>query len=256
VSRDLIRQIIVAVSLAGTIVGNGLANSLPFNGQSTGAVSDKYPVLFTPAGYVFAIWGVIYLALTAFAVYQFLPSQRDNPRLRRVGWLFVASGPVNVFWLWCWHHEWMFLSVLVMLTLLGLLIAIYLQLRSAEAGAPLGERLCARLPFSIYLAWISVATIANISIFLYSIDWSGFGIPSAVWAAILISIATLLGCIACLQRRDFAFIAVLVWAFIGIANKQSDTALVASTAWAGVGVLLLVAAARIMLRKRSTPQPV
>ena len=92
---DIVRQAINLVALIVTLIVNYLANALPINGQTTATISDRFPVFFVPAGYVFAIWGVIYLALSAFTVYQALPSQRANPLLRRVGYLFAATCVVN-----------------------------------------------------------------------------------------------------------------------------------------------------------------
>lgn len=253
--KHLVRQAVCAISVVGTIGGNALANILPFNGQNTGAVSNKFDVLFTPAGYVFGIWGLLYLTWCVFAVYQFLPSQRANPRVAAVVYPFAASGVVNVLWLWLWHHEYFPLTVTTMLVLLGLLIACYLRLDIGRSKVSLVEHCCVDIPFSLYLAWISVATIANITIALRHADWSGWGLSEPFWAALMISVATALGAIACLQRRDFAFIAVLVWAFVGIADKQAATPLVVYAAWIATGCLGVVAIARIALaftRKQGT----
>jgi hypothetical protein len=245
VNTHLVRQAVCALSVVATIAGNALANILPFNGQSTGAVSNKFDVLFTPAGYVFGIWGLLYLTWLLFAVFQLLPAQQRNPRLVRVGHLFAMSGAANVAWLWLWHHEYFGLTVVVMLTLLGLLIACYLRLDAWRARVSRVERICVDLPFSLYLAWISVATIANITIFLRHAGWSGWGLPEPAWAVIMIGVATCLGAVACLHRRDFAFAAVLAWAFIGIADKQAATPAVVAAAWIATGLLGAVVLGRI-----------
>lgn len=244
--RNLVRQAVCVLSVIGTISGNALANILPFNGQTTGAVSNRFDVLFTPAGYVFGIWGLLYITWCVFAVYQLLPSQRANARLQRVTNLFSLSGGVNVLWLWLWHHEHFALTVLVMLTLLGLLIAIYLRLDVGRTRVSAAERLCVNTPFSLYLAWISVATIANITVYLRHIGWSGWGLPDVVWVIVMISVATLLGVIACVQRRDYAFVAVLIWAFVGIADKQSTLLPVYAAAMTASALLALVAVARFI----------
>ena len=251
-NRGLLRQIICVLSVAGTIGGNALANIVPFNGQTTGAVSDGFDVLFTPAGYVFGIWGLLYITWCVYAVYQFLPSKRSDPRLARVTYLFAATGAVNVGWLLLWHYEQFGLSVIAMLVLLGLLIAIYLRLDVGRTKVSLAEKLCVEVPFSLYLAWISVATIANVTVFLRHIGWSGWGLPEAAWANIMMLIASVLGITACLQRRDFAFVAVLVWALVGIADKQAETASVQTGAWVCCGLLAAAVVARMALdiRKR------
>ena len=104
-NRDSLRQIAIILGVVATIVVNGLANALPLNGQLTGEVSDRYLVYFVPAGYVFAIWGLIYLGLAAFAIYQALPAQRANPRLRSIGALFVLASAANIAWIFLWHYE-------------------------------------------------------------------------------------------------------------------------------------------------------
>lgn len=239
--RNLIRQLVCVLSVVGTITGNALANIIPFNGQTTGAVSNKFDVLFTPAGYVFAIWGVLYITWCVFAVYQLFPSRRTDPRLVRITYLFALSGGFNVLWLFLWHYEYFALTVIVMLCLLALLITIYLRLNVGHVKVGVVEKICVDIPFSLYLAWISVATIANITIFLRSIAWSAWGIPEPVWANIMIATATALGAIACLRRRDFAFIAVLIWAFLGIADKQVAAPAVQMGAWAASAALGAIA---------------
>lgn len=144
-------------------IGGSLATTLPLNGQTTAAISDKFQVLFVPAGYVFAIWGIIYVGWMAFAVYQALPAQRANPRLQRISWLFALANIANAAWLFTWHFELFPLSAIVMLSLLALLIAIYWRLNIGRVQVSAREKWLVDLPFGIYLGWISVATIANIS---------------------------------------------------------------------------------------------
>ncbi|HAA04638.1 MAG TPA: tryptophan-rich sensory protein, partial [Syntrophobacteraceae bacterium] len=119
--KDIWRQIANILSVALALTVNILASTLPLNGQNTGEISDRFQVFFVPAGYVFAIWGVIYIGWIAFAVYQALPAQKESPRLRKLGYLFALSGLFNAAWLFCWHYNQFALSVLVMLGLLGLL---------------------------------------------------------------------------------------------------------------------------------------
>ncbi len=163
-------------------------------------------------------------------VYQFLPAQKESPRLRKLGYLFALSGVFNAAWLVCWHYNLFALSVVVMLVLLGLLIAGYLNLNIARTPVGNLEKWCLDIPFSVYLGWISVATIANISDWLYDVHWDGFGIDPQVWAVIMLVVASLLGLWMALTRRDSGYLLVLVWAFIGIAVKQSAAPLVADSA--------------------------
>ena len=127
-NNDRIRQILVVIALLAMIAVNIMANALPINGQNTGEISDRFEVFFVPAGYVFSIWGLIYLGLLAYAVYQVLPAQAENPDLRSIGYLFVLSCVANIAWIFLWHYNLVALSVIAMLSLLGLLIVIYLRL--------------------------------------------------------------------------------------------------------------------------------
>src|SRR5574339_901274 len=127
-SKDTVRQAVNLLSVLFALTVNILASALPLNGQNTGEISDRFQVYFVPAGYVFSIWGLIYIGWIAFTIFQFLPAQKESPRLRRLGYLFALSNLANGAWLFCWHYNLFGLSVLVMLTLLGLLIASYLRL--------------------------------------------------------------------------------------------------------------------------------
>src|SRR5512147_814965 len=127
-SKDTIRQFANLLSVLLALTVNILASALPLNGQNTGEISDRFPVYFVPAGYVFSIWGVIYLGWIAFILFQFRARQQENVRLRRLGYWFAVSNIANAAWLFCWHYNRFGLSVLVILGLLGSLIASYLCL--------------------------------------------------------------------------------------------------------------------------------
>ncbi len=243
-NRDILRQGANVLALIATIAVNGLANALPLNGQTTGEISDRFQVYFVPAGYVFSIWGVIYLGLILFAVYQVLPAQRDNPRLRRVGYLFALSCLANIVWLFLWHYEKFVLTLAAMLSLLGLLIATYLRLGVGRTQVSTAERWFVRVPFSVYLGWVSVATIANVTATLAYLNWGGWGIPTELWAVLMLVVATALGLAVVATRGDVAYPLVLIWAFAGIAVKQSGTLTVAIAAWVTAGLLVLLVLVR------------
>jgi tryptophan-rich sensory protein len=257
--KDTVRQILVVVAVVLTLVVNGLAGTTVLNGQTTGEVSDKYPGYFTPPGYVFAIWGVIYLGLILYAIYQALPAQRENGRLRAIGYLFVLSCLVNVAWLLFWQYEIMPVTMVLMLALLGLLIAIYLRLGTGRSPAGLAEKLLVRLPFSIYLGWISVATIANVTVLLVSLGVKNTGTAAEVWTLVVLAAGLLLGAATSLLRADVAYSLVLIWAFVGIALKPSVapagliTPLVSIAAWVTAGLVLVMLVVGVALRMRRRP---
>lgn len=247
--KDTLRQTANLVTVLIALTVNILASTLPLNGQNTGEISDRFEVYFVPAGYVFAIWGVIYLGWIAFVIYQFQPSQKDSPRLRRLGYLFALSNLFNAGWLFAWHYNLFGLSVLIMLSLLGLLIASYLRLDVNRSSARGVEWWSVDLPFSIYLGWISVATVANITSWLYFIEWNGFGISAPLWAVIMIAVASVLGILMTITRRDAAYVFVLAWSFIGIAVKQASAMNVSTAAWMAAGLMLLLAVYALTRRK-------
>jgi benzodiazapine receptor len=216
-----LKQILNVVALIAMLVVNYLAGSVGINGLNSGEVSDAVPSLFTPAGYVFAIWGLIYLGLTAFTVYQALPAQRDRPLIEQIGYWFVISSLLNIAWLFLWHYLQFPLSLLAMLCLLGSLIAIYLRLDIGRGNVSRQDKLLVHVPFSVYLGWISVATIANASIVLYKLGWNGFGIAPEVWTVLMVVIAAILGIAMIVLRSDIAFALVIVWALIGIAVARA-----------------------------------
>ncbi|MBX0326562.1 tryptophan-rich sensory protein [Oscillochloris sp. ZM17-4] len=244
-SGDITRQAAVVAALAATLGVNALANALPLNGQTTGQISGRYPLKITPPGYVFGIWGVIYTGLMGYAIYQALPAQRENPRLRRVGWLFVLSCAANIAWLLLWHYNRPRQTMGAMVGILLALATISARLGKPLQG-PLGERLLARLPFSVYLGWISVATIVNASVALYDAGWDGMGIDPDTWTAGLIGVGATLGAGMGVLRGDAAFPLVLVWAFRGIAEKQADSDLLAPAAQSAAIVAGLSAAAALV----------
>jgi benzodiazapine receptor len=240
--KDTIRQVLVVVSVLATLIVNTLANILPFNGITTAQVSNQFQVYFVPAGYVFAIWGVIYIGLIAYAVFQALPSQRENPVLRRTGYPVVVSGLANSVWLFLWHYGQFPLTMVVMLGLLAVLILIYLQLGIGRTKASAAETWAVRVPFSIYLGWITVATIANATDLLYWWRWDGFGISARNWTLILFAAVLVIAGLMSLTRRDIAYNLVIVWALVGIAVEQSaaKSILAASLATAVLVVVALV----------------
>jgi benzodiazapine receptor len=224
--KDLVRQITVILSVAATIVINILANALPLNGLNTGEISDRFQVYFVPAGYVFSIWGLIYIGLIAYAVFQVLPSQRENPRLRATGYLVALSGLANIAWIFLWHYEYFAWTLVAMISLLILLIAIYLRLGIGKTKVSTAENWAVRVPFSVYLGWITVATAANITDVLYYLKWGGLGISPEVWFLIVLAAVIVISGLVSLTRRDIAYNLVILWALVGIAVKHSSITLV------------------------------
>lgn len=244
---DSVRQLAVIAATLATLVMNGLANALPLNGFGTGEISNRFDSLFTPAGYVFAIWGLIYLGLTAFTVWQALPAQRANPRCRRIGWVYVVSALANIAWLFAWHWLEFGASLVAMLAILASLMVIWLRLKSSRSLVSRAELWTTHLPFSLYLGWITVATVANAAILLMSWQWDGGPLSPVAWTLLMLAVAAALGLLFVLRERDYTCTGVLVWALAGIAVKQE----VATVVWTAAALALLLVAAGVVSAARS-----
>lgn len=244
-----LKQWMNLAAFAAVLAVNSLANILQFNGQTTGGVSDSIPSLFTPAGYVFSIWGLIYLLLGAFCVYQIIPAQGNAAFIKQVGWWFVISSVFNISWLFVWHYNQFLLSEVMMIGLLVSLLVIYQRLNIGRSKVKLEEKLLVHVPFSTYLAWICIATIANTSVLLSVAGWNGFGIAPEIWTALMLVIGGALGVLMIFLRREVAFPLVVIWAFLGVVVRRADLPLVAVTAGV-MAAVVLVALIVSLLRKR------
>ena len=221
VNSKLLKWMNILAFIAMVIV-NGLAGSTKIIGdKNTAQISDANPTLITPAGYVFSIWGIIYLLLGIFVIFQALPSQQGKEFHKKVGWLFVLSSIVNIGWLFLWQFEQLGFSVVLMFLLLASLIMIYLRLNIGKSKVSLKERLAVHVPFSVYLGWITIASIANVATTAVSVNWDGFGIAPETWAMLVIVIALLISLLVVFMRKDIAYGLVIIWALLGIGVKQS-----------------------------------
>lgn len=215
-------QFLNIVAFVGTVVVNILANTLPIAGKTTGELSDLYPNLFVPAGFTFAIWGVIYILLALFVIYQALDILKlnKNPVVEKIGVWFILASLANMAWIFAWHYEQVFLSLLVMLVLLISLLRIYLRLGIGVSKVSKDEKYFVHLPFSVYLGWITVATVANVTAFLVDINWGRFGLSEVTWTVVVIVVATLITLKMLQKHGDIFYSLVVIWAFVGILAKR------------------------------------
>jgi translocator protein len=250
VVRRTVPRVLVALTTAGMIAGNIAATTLPLFGRSTGEISDLYKVLVTPAGYVFSIWGLIYLAMIVYSGAQFVEPLRSSTLPERMAPWIVVSNIANVTWLFLWHAlliEW---TVPVMLVLLGSLIGAYLVAHDDGYGEPSNlERWGARAPMSLYLGWVSVATIANVSNLLEAVAWDGFGVPDSTWALAVLAVGALIAALGLLLRGDIVFAGVFVWAYAGIA-VETTPGLLTISAGALAAIIAVGAALTLVVRGR------
>lgn len=224
----LFLAILNLLGFLGTVVVNALANILPINNITTGDVSDLYPNLFTPANITFAIWGLIYVLLAIFVIYQLLPSVRRDPHkadfVRRIGPLFFISCLANIGWIFAWHYQNIALSLVLMLVLLGCLLMIYLKLGIGTTAVTKARKYLVHIPFSVYLGWITVATIANVAAMLVDANWGTFGLGAQFWAVAVIIVGIGIALSMLFTRKDIYYGLVVDWALLGILMKRlSDT---------------------------------
>lgn len=247
------KRVVMLISLVLMLVVNILANSLPINNQTTGEISDRFPVLFVPAGYVFSIWGLIYLGLIGFTIYSFTSKGLANPEIDHIAWWFVAANLFNTAWILHWHYLLFTMTLVAIFGLLISLMMIYLMLGIGVTKRSLSEKLLVNVPFSIYLGWVTVAVVANVTQVLYSTGWRGAPFSEPAWAVIMLVVASVLGVLMIIKRKEIAYPLVLAWAFIGIWVKQADTPTVAMTALiAAIALVGLALGFRISAKARTS----
>jgi hypothetical protein len=235
---------IIAAFIA-VIVVNGMANGVPLGGQTTGEISAKYPTLFTPAGFTFGIWGLIYTLLACFVIYQALPAQRNNQRIAAISALFIANCAANAAWIFVWHYDLLWLSLVLMVCLLVTLMMIYQELDAAGPPASKSEWLFVRAPFSLYVGWITVATIANISVLQTAMGWNDALLVELDWTYLKLALAGAIGATVIVRKHDIVYVLVIAWAAYGVASKQIATPEIvgAATTLSVLAVLLALSSA-------------
>lgn len=239
--------IVHVLSLVLVIVVNLLANLLPIGGVTTAQVSDSYPNLFAPAGITFAIWGLIYFLIAGFALYLVMPSllgRREQNELRkRTGSWFVLANALNAAWVFAWHYDWIGVSLLL---LIGLFVSVGVLFHSTRDLPAVGlvQRMFVRFPFSIYFGWLTVAVIANVTVFLVSLGWNGFGLPESLWTVLVLAAAVAIGLQMNKSYGDAPYTGVLIWAFLGIIIQrlQADPVVWSVVAAATMAAVILAAA--------------
>jgi hypothetical protein len=238
-------SILNLIGFLGTVIVNGLANALPINNKTTGQLSDQYPNLFVPAGLTFSIWGIIYLLLAIFVVYHLIAAFREDriglEPFTRVGYLFFLSSLLNIGWIFAWQYEIVPLSLVIMLLLLACLLAIYIKLGVGKDGPPRREQYLTHLPFSVYLGWITIATIANVTALLVDFNWNRFGLSEQFWTVLVLVVGIAIALSILVRRQDIYYCLVVDWALAGILIKRlADTVPVQSVIVVTIAGLVLI----------------
>jgi hypothetical protein len=255
--KNISLLILNIIGFVVTVIVNVLANALPINNKTTAELSDQYPNLFVPAGLTFSIWGIIYLLLAIFIIYHIIVTLRDDNEgflaFQKVGYLFFISSLLNIAWIFAWHYEIVLLSLVIMLLLFASLLTIYLRLNIGKSDANNKVKYFIHLPFSVYLGWITIATIANTTGWLVDSNWNRFGLSEQFWAVVVIVVGIAITAAILLRRQDIFYALVVDWAFLGIllkrlADPASDQGVVIITI---VGLVIISAGiiAQIVRRK-------
>ena len=226
------RTLLVALNTIGllvTLVMNTLASVLPLNGLDTGTISDSIPNLFVPAGLTFSVWGIIYTLLIIFIVYQIVLVRKKadaHDPIIKIGYWFFISCIANSLWIVAWHWQLQLFSIVMMLVLLGSLIIMHTALRSGNEVPTTNRKIAVYIPISVYLGWITVATIANFTSVLVVLGWNRFGLSEVFWTVLVIIVAIIVNVMAVIIRKDIWFALVGFWAILGIYLKRSSVEVV------------------------------
>jgi hypothetical protein len=251
VKRQSVLQAGNVIAAIATIIINSLAAVGWINNTTTSAISDKYPSLFTPAGITFSIWGVIYLLMLIFIVVQLKGIRKgDQPDyISTISVYFILSCLANILWIFIWQYNYITWTLVPMVLLLLCLIEVYTRLGVGKKDVPKRERYGVHLLFSVYLGWITVATVANVAAYLVAINWNRFGVSEVTWFGVILTIATIIGILVIWTRKDLAYMLVLAWAFLGIIIKHltSSTVQPLLAAYTAVMIVILIFAYIIRL---------
>jgi len=258
-NRSAFWPILNIVALIIMIAVNIYSNVGPINNQTSADISNRYLTNFTPDNWAFSIWGIVWIGLIAFVIYQALPAQRANQSLQRLNVPFIVTCAANALWLVSFQYNQFWLSTVIMVILLGTLIVIDRQLfaNSTPETQTRAWRWCVRVPFGIYLGWICVATIANFALTFVSAGWKGAPLTEAAWAIILLAITAVLAVIFLFGRRNIALVAVFVWAYTAIVTKHTVDAPSVSLVAEGLAIVfaigIIIQAVRMLANRSDRP---
>lgn len=264
--KTKVLQILNWLFFMGMVVANYLANALPFNNKTTKQVSDQYPNLFVPAPITFAIWGIIYLLILYFCIKQSknlfskVNDRATEEVLNKIGISFIVTCVLNIFWMLSWHFDYVAVSVIIMLTLLVQLISLNLKIDTLTPYMNFSTKFSLKAPFGIYLGWICVATIANVTAALVHIHWNGWGQGEVFWTCAMILIGAIIIAWATNKLRNGFIATAGIWAFSGIIiNRIAISPYQRFIVWVAVGAIivlflgLLLEISRFIFRKPLIP---
>lgn len=249
-NKDSIRQIGISAATFILLGNYVLADLIPYNGISTFEASKKISIYFQPARFTYSIWLLIFLGLIVFTIYQALPAQKENLTLRKIGWWYVTGIAALTAWMFFLHYESYLLLTLMMIILLITLLVIYEKLGIGIENVSRGMKLLVHLPFSVYLGWITMATIGNVSNYLTITGWNGFGINPKIWVVVMMVVTIVIAELTAFNRQDLAYLAVFVWSFIGIAVNHKGVSPIFEAACVSAGIVIVITTVTIIFRPK------
>jgi benzodiazapine receptor len=245
-----LRSVAVAATAVAQVLSSPVTLLVLGPAAATGTISDANRSPVTPAGYAFAIWGLIYAACLALAVYQLLPSQRDRPVHRRTGWWLAAAFTASTVWVPVFGTRTVWLSQLVILALVAFLaVAATRAARTGPAGNTT-EELLLRLPVTLYLGWATMASAAN-----FGATFRSLGMPARSPAVTAVSLVLLVlaGAVAVVVVARLTAVAGFTlsacWALVAVA-VATDSAAVRAGALVVAALVLALLVARSLRSRR------
>jgi len=248
--KDKSRQIGVILATVVMLGNNVLASEIPYNGVSTLEASKEISIYFMPARYAFSIWGLIFLSLIAYSIYQALPSQRENETLRKIGWWYIAGIGSYSAWIFFFHFQRFLFSTILMICLLITLLIIYEKLEIGIKPVANSMKYLVQVPFSIFLGWITMSSIGNIANLLTHYGWNGLGIDAKIWAVVMMVVTIVIAELTAFNRQDLAYLAVFVWAFIGVAVNHRGVSPVFEAACVSAAIVIIITTVTFFVRPK------
>mgnify|MGYP006282048657 FL=1 len=243
------------IAVFATIIVNALANIIPIGGNLTGEISDNIQNLFVPAGLTFAIWGVIYVLILLFAGYQLMDFfgkiETKSEYVNKISFWFILGSLGNIVWIFLWHYEQIILSMIPILVLFVSLLMAYIRLNIGNSDASQKERYFIHLPISVYLGWLTVATIANVTAALVTLGVGGLVLGEIVWTVLVIVVAMIITLLVLYQKHDVGYSLVIIWALLGIIIKQyGENQSIVLTAGLSIVIITIFMLFQIVQRKQ------
>lgn len=241
-TRSTLLVLANTITLIIMLIANYLANTGSFFPATVAEISQRYPSLFTPAGYAFSIWSVIFAGCIGFTIFQWhlVYNSKNTLIIKQTGIWFLVSNLCNAAWLVAWTTNNIGYSVILIMALLLSLCRLVVRLRLELDQVSKKVIVLVWWPITIYTGWVMVASIACIAAWLVSVNWNGWNVAESTWAIAMLVIAGIIYILLVTNRHLREAAMVGIWAFIAIAVKQWHDNNAVAVAAILVSIILLV----------------